>query len=165
MFQNITKIVKKQVISNGKGCEAKSEGQWHYLAVKKLSALLRGITSKHHGDFCCLNCLNSFATENKRESHKKLCENKDFCNVIMPSQDNKISEFNLSQKSDKVSFIIYADLEFRIKKIDGCRNIPENSSTTKVREHIPSDFSMSTISSFRSTENKHDVYRGMKKFY
>ena len=24
---------------------------WHYLAVKKLSALLRGITSKHHGDF------------------------------------------------------------------------------------------------------------------
>ena len=24
---------------------------WHYLVVKELSALLRGITSKHHGDF------------------------------------------------------------------------------------------------------------------
>ena len=24
---------------------------WHYLTVKKLSTLLRGITSKHHGDF------------------------------------------------------------------------------------------------------------------
>ena len=24
---------------------------WHYLAVKKLSALLRGVTSKHHGGF------------------------------------------------------------------------------------------------------------------
>ena len=37
-FQNITKIVKKQVlmIPNGKG--------WHYLALKKLSTLLRGIT-------------------------------------------------------------------------------------------------------------------------
>ena len=32
------------------------EGQ-HYLAVKKLSALLRGITSKHNGDFYSLNCL------------------------------------------------------------------------------------------------------------
>ena len=32
-------------------------------------------------------------------------------------------------------------------------------STTKVREHIPSDLSLSTISSFRSIENKHDVYR------
>ena len=33
------------------------------------------------------------------------------------------------------------------------------SSTTKVREHIPSDLSLSAISSFRSIENKHDVYR------
>ena len=42
-----------------------SNGQklWHYLAVKELSALLRGITSTHRGDFYCLNCLHSFATE------------------------------------------------------------------------------------------------------
>ena len=47
------------------------------------------------------------------------------------------------------------------------KNNPENSSITKVNEHIPSGFSMSTISSFRSIENKHDIYRGkdwMKKF-
>ena len=25
--------------------------KWHYLAVKRLSALFRGITSKHDGDF------------------------------------------------------------------------------------------------------------------
>ena len=36
---------------------------WVYLAAKKLSALLEGITSKHHSDFYCLNCLHSFATE------------------------------------------------------------------------------------------------------
>ena len=29
----------------------------HYLAIKKLSALLRGIISKHHGGFYCLHCL------------------------------------------------------------------------------------------------------------
>ena len=72
-----------------------------------------------------------------------------------------------SQKSDKAPFDIYADLECLIEKIDGCKNSPENSSTAKLSEHIPSGFSMSTISSFRSIENKHDVYRGkdcMKKF-
>ena len=37
-------------------------------------------------------------------------------------------------------FIIYADLECLIEKIDGCKNNPENSSTTKVSEHIPSGF-------------------------
>ena len=99
---------------------------WHYLAVKKLSALLRGITSKHHGDFYCLNCFDSFATENKFHWHKRVCENKDFCNIIMPSADTKILEFNPNQKSDKAPFIIYSDLECIIEKIDACKNNPQN---------------------------------------
>ena len=67
---------------------------------------------------------------------------------------------NQHQKSDKVLFIIYANLECIIEKIDWCKNNPENSSTAKVREHIPSGFSMSTISAFRSIENKLNVDRG-----
>ena len=98
----------------------------HYLAVKKLSALLRGITSKHNGNFYCLNCLHSFRTKNKPESHKRACENNNFCNVIMPSENNKILEFNQYQKSYKAPFVIYADLECLIEKIDGCKNNPEN---------------------------------------
>ena len=39
--------------------------EWNYNAVKKLSALLRGIMSKYHGDFYCMNFLHSFAIENK----------------------------------------------------------------------------------------------------
>ena len=39
------------------------EGQrWYYLAVKRLSALLRGNTLKNNGDFYCLNCLHYFKT-------------------------------------------------------------------------------------------------------
>ena len=54
-----------------------------------------------------------------------------------------------------------------LEKIDGCKNNPKKSPTTKVGEHIPSGFSMSRISLFKDTENKHDVYRGkycMKNF-
>ena len=140
---------------------------WHYDAVKELSVLLRGTTSKHHRDFHCSNCLHSFATKDKLESHKKECENQDFCNVLMLSEVTKILKFNKYKKSDKASFIIYADLECLTEKIDGCKNNPENSSTTKIGEHIPSVFLMPTISSFKTTENKHDVYRGkycVKKF-
>ena len=56
--------------------------------------------------------------------------------------------------------MIYVDLECLIEKIDGCKNNPENSSTTKVSQHVPLGFLMSTILSFKSIENKHDVYRG-----
>ena len=60
---------------------------WRYLAVKKLSAsLLHGITSKHKGDFYCLNCLHSLRTENKLKSHEKVCKNKNFCGIAMPSE-------------------------------------------------------------------------------
>ena len=108
------------MIPNGEG--------WHYLVLKKLSAFLTGITSKHYGDFYYLNCLHSFATENKQESDKKVCENKVFCSNVMSSEDTKILEFYQYQKSDKALFVIYADLECLMEKIDGCKNNPENSS-------------------------------------
>ena len=45
------------MITNGK--------KWNYVAVKSLSALLRGITSEHDGDFYCLNCFHFYSTKNK----------------------------------------------------------------------------------------------------
>ena len=68
----------------------------------------------------------------------------------MPSEDIKILEFNQYQKSDQIPFIIYTYLGCVSEKIDGCKNNPQNLSTTKVNKHIPLSFSMSPISSFRS---------------
>ena len=50
----------------------------------------------------------------------------------MSSENTKILEFNEYQKSDKAPFIIYADLECLLGKIEGCKNNPENSSTSNV---------------------------------
>ena len=92
---------------------------------KKLSALLREITSKYNGDFYCLRCLHSFQTKNKLKLHRKVCKNKYFCNAVMPSENTKILEFNQYWKSDKTSFIANADLESLTEKNDGWKN-PEN---------------------------------------
>ena len=85
----------------------------------------------------------------------------------MPSEDTKLLEFNQNRKSDKATFIIYADLEHQIEKTEGCKTNPEISFAAKVSKYIPSGFSMSAIFSFRSIENKLDIYRGkdcMKNF-
>ena len=55
-----------------------------------MSALFKGITSKHDGYFYCLNCLHSFRTENKLKKHINVCENHDYCHIEMPREDNKI---------------------------------------------------------------------------
>ena len=46
--------------------------KWHYTAVKRLSGLLRGVTSNNNGDFYCLNCFHSFRTKDKFKEHKKM---------------------------------------------------------------------------------------------
>ena len=45
--------------------------------------------------------------------------------MIMLSEDTKILEFNQYKKSDKAPFFIFADREYLIEKIDGCKNNPE----------------------------------------
>ena len=60
--------------------------KWHYLSVKSLSALFKGITSKHEEDFYYLNCFQSYNTESKLKNHKKVCENHDYCCVEMPDK-------------------------------------------------------------------------------
>ena len=110
--------------------------RWHYLAVKKLFVLLNGITSQNKSDFYCFSCVHSFRKENKLKSHEKVYKNKDFFGIVMPSEKDKLLEFNQHMNSDKMQYIIYADIESLIRKIDGCANYPEKSSTTKIGQHI-----------------------------
>ena len=60
--------------------------KWHYLTVRKLNALLKGITSKHYGDFYCLNCFHSYPSKKSLQKHKTLCEDKDSCYIEMPKK-------------------------------------------------------------------------------
>ena len=46
--------------------------KWHYLTVKGLPALPKGITSNHKGDFYCLNCFHSYKTKEKLKKKLQL---------------------------------------------------------------------------------------------
>ena len=140
--------------------------KWHYTAVKRLSGLLRGITSTNNGDFYCLNCFHAFRTKNKLEVHQKICENHDYCHVEMPTKDNNIIKYNQGEKSIKLPFVVYADLECLLEKMSTCHNNPKESSTTEINKHVPSGYSWFTLCSFDQTKNKLYHYRGkdcMKK--
>ena len=53
----------------------------------------------------------------------------------MPNEDNKIIKYNQGEKSIKSLFIIYADLECLLEKINTCYNNPEKSSTSEINIH------------------------------
>ena len=57
-------------------------------------------------------CIVFIALEQKTDLDCiKVCENKNFCNVILPSKNTKILEFHQYQKFEKAAFVIYADLK------------------------------------------------------
>ena len=49
-----------------------------------------------------------------------------YCYAEMPKEDNKILKYNHREKSMKVPFIIYADLESLLEKINICHNNLKN---------------------------------------
>ena len=91
-----------------------TDGEERPFYYKKLSALLKGIISKHDGDFYCLNYLHLCRTENNLKKHYNVCKNNGYCYVEMPKKDNKILKYNHGEKSIKGPFIIYADIKFVI---------------------------------------------------
>ena len=86
-----------------------------------MPALLRGIPSNHNGNLYCLNCFHSYST-------KKASKN-NYCYVEMPDEDNKILKYSHRDKSMRVPFFIYADLECLLEKIHSCQNDLEKSYT------------------------------------
>ena len=72
MFCMLKKVYPAYVLKNNSNREKQvillmilNGGGWYYLAVKILSALLRGIMSKHHSDFL-LSELPSFFCNRKQ---------------------------------------------------------------------------------------------------
>ena len=85
----------------------------------------------------------------------------------MPKEDNKILKYSHGEKSLKAPFMIYADLESLLEKMNTCHNNRKKSLATKVNKHAPSCYSLFTHCSFDTTESKLNYYRGkngMKNF-
>ena len=121
--------------------------KWHYLAVKKLSTLIRGITSEHDGNFYCSYWFQLFSTKEKLKKHKEICKDHDYCYVEMSNKDNKILKYNHGEKLMKDPFLIYAHLECLLEK---------TGPILKDLKH-PSLFAQC---SFDSTNNMLDCNRG-----
>ena len=88
----------------------------------------------------------------------------------MPPEGNKIFKYNHGEKSIKAPFIIYADLDFLLKKFHSCQNNPETENIIilnrkeKLCIHllVTNFFTTCSLDSIElhSTKNKLDCYRG-----
>ena len=62
----------------------------------------------------------------------------------MPTKDNNTIKYNQGEKSIKLPFVVYADLECLLEKMSTYQNNPNEPSTTEINKHTPSGYSLFT---------------------
>ena len=77
----------------------------------------------------------------------------------MPNEYNNTLEYNHGERSFKVPFITYIDLECLLEKIRSCINNPKKSYTEKKAKHESLGWVTTVKCSFDATTNKYDYYK------
>ena len=98
-----------------------------------------------NGDFYCLNCLHLLEQKINLNFFKKYVKIKIFYGILMPSEQDNILQFYQYMKSDKMSYIIYADMESFMKN-RRCEDNPENASTKELRSICLVDIQTNNLS-------------------
>ena len=115
--------------------------KWHYLPVKRLPALLRGITSNHNGDFYCLNCFHSYNTKKTWKIWKSM------------QWSWLLLRRNTSWRQQNIK-IQPGESSVKAPAITSCENNPEKSYTEKKTKHTRSGYSLFANCLFESTKKQ-----------
>ena len=89
------------------------------------------------------------------KKHEKLCEDYDYW-----SFKKKYMWSTPGKNILRFPFIIYADLECLLSKMDSCEKTPDNSYTERKAQHKPCGYSILTCYTFDKTQNEPKYYRG-----
>ena len=80
--------------------------KWHYLAAKSLSALLRGKTSNHNGDFYCLNCFHSYSAKSNLKKHAIIYADLECLLEKMHSCQNNLEKSYTEKKKVSIRLLV-----------------------------------------------------------
>ena len=116
--------------------------------IRSLSRLFREKTSNNHGDFTVWVVCIHFKQITHVKKNVRLCGNNYYCHVEMPAENDNTLKYNHSEKSLKVPFTIYADLECLSIKEQSCQNNPNDSCTERKAMHESCSYSLDLVSSF-----------------
>lgn len=111
----------------------------HYVLMKNLSPF---VNKKHHGQtFVCSFCLHSFYKKENHEKHELECS---IHTPVRMELSKDPVRFKNYQKQIRHPFVIYADFESTLKKIDSVQPDPKESYTMDINKHIPNSFCVYT---------------------
>lgn len=125
----------------------------HYYYIKNFNHLIGTSGGSYH--HFCENCLQGFVNEEKLKIHGQNCQFFNPSRVILPRKGENILKFTEIKQMMEYPFVIYADFETILKKIDN--NLHLNSRPYE--EHIACGYSLVIVNSKGHVEYS-NYYRG-----
>jgi hypothetical protein len=160
--KHITKCGKRENHIDLLLLSSKTNDYFHYVWIKKMSALVQSRT-KHKGKvFVFPHCIHPFSQQQSFENHLPDCARHVYQVAKYPSSESNehIVKWRAREKTERVPFVIYADFESCLVPVDGDADV--------LAEHIPSGFCAYTVSWDEEHETDPIVYSGsncMDVFY
>ncbi|KYN18063.1 hypothetical protein ALC57_09637 [Trachymyrmex cornetzi] len=114
--------------------DPRNDGIGHFAWIKNLSRLVSSQLSRQKNKkFFCDRCLHYFSTSVKLHSHTMDCRNINNCVIRQPNEDDKWLEFGNYNNKERVPFIVYADLQCVLQKMEPDK---EDASYTYQRHKV-----------------------------
>jgi len=102
--------------------------------------------------FFCLNCLNSFRTKKKRDSHTENCSMNKSRMEVVPDENNKIVKFKNFEHQHELEYVAYLDFECilpeSVEKCSECSSLKCKCDTSFIKDinlQIPVTYSFVVI--------------------
>ncbi|XP_066595461.1 uncharacterized protein [Prorops nasuta] len=114
-----THLTKEEQIKHFNLLYISNDYNYHYCLIKNLSYLLSNQCSRDkHTKYFCNRCMHYFSSNDKLIQHRVDCNLVNDCAVVLPAKNNNILQFKNYYKKLQVPFVIYADFECLLEKID-----------------------------------------------
>ena len=98
----------------------------HYVLIKDFNVFMYNQSKHKERKHFCMYCLQCFSSERILANHVNNCLTINGAQAIdMPKQGENILKFNNFHKQLPVPFVIYADFEAIMKKVQGCKQSEE----------------------------------------
>nr|XP_034192558.1 uncharacterized protein LOC117609909 [Osmia lignaria] len=130
----------------------------HFAWIKNLSRLVSNQLSAYKSKtYICDRCLHYFYAEEMLLKHTKDCMKMNDCAIILPSSEDKIIKFDNFCHRERHPFIVYADFECMLKKVNS--NINQGHSNA-YQQHEAYSVEYYFHCSYNASVCEYRAYRG-----
>ena len=134
----------------------------HYVLIKDFNKLMYNQTKHESRKHFCMYCLQCFSSERVLNNHKENCIQLNGTQAVkMPTKDNSILKFNNYHKQQPTPFVIYADIEALLQKVERGQPDSNGSYTEKFQRHIDCGSAYKVVCCYDDKYSKDIcIYRG-----